>query len=190
MNLLVRIINVLIHVVDQPYLLSLYAALFTVAYHGSLRIGELSLSVEEAHVAKLDELLMARVRDLDYFLLRLTSFKHSNGRTPVLKLAARPSPVCPVYWLTHFLSFRGPSGNTLFQLPYGKTVTQDQVMHVLRQALQFLGLNPDEYGTHSFRIGRCTDLTMAGYTDAQLRQIGRWRSDAFCLYIRPDIIEC
>ena len=102
----------------------------------------------------------------------------------------RDCSTCPVHWLKQFLSYRGPYGKNLFQHRDGTSVTRDQVMTVLRKALTFLGVDSTKYGTHSFRIGRCTDLAMAGFSDAQLRQMGRWRSDAFRLYIRNDLIEC
>ena len=190
MSLLDRLITSLVHVVDHPYVLAMYAALFCLLYFGCMRVGEAVLSVEEAHVALSDDLWYCQIEGVNYFLLAMRSFKHSDGRTPILKIHPRMSMSCPVYWLNQYLSFRGSLGTNLFQLPDGRALTRDHVMRVLRRALTFLDIDPLAYGTHSFRIGRCTDLACAGYTDQQLRQVGRWKSDAFKLYIRPEIIDC
>ena len=190
LSLLHRLLSALANVVAHPYDLALFASLFTLAYYGCLRVGEVAISVEDTHTAKLDELVYVNEQGAPHFLLKMTSFKHSNGRTPVLKLTSRPCASCPVHWLKQYLAYRGPDGKNLYQFRDGKLVTRDHVMTVLRKALVFLGMDPSKYGTHSFRVGQCTDLAMGGYTDAQLRQIGRWRSDAFRLYVRQDLINC
>ena len=146
--------------------------------------------MEDAHVARLDDLEFVMERGISAYLLTLNSFKHSNGRKAKLRLFQKPIRTCPVHWLSVYLSFRRPSGSYLFQQKNGKPVTRDMVMRVMRNALAFVGESPVEYGTHSFRIGRCTDLARFGYTDAQLRSVGRWNSDAFKLYVKPDIIDC
>ena len=37
---------------------------------------------------------------------------------------------------------------------------------------------------HSFRIGAATWAAAKGFTDTQIRQLGRWKSNAFLNYIR------
>ncbi len=37
---------------------------------------------------------------------------------------------------------------------------------------------------HSFRIGAATFAAERGFSDAQIRSMGRWQSDAFRKYIR------
>ena len=46
------------------------------------------------------------------------------------------------------------------------------------------GLNPTQYKGHSFRIGAATLAAESGLSDAQIRLLGRWKSDSFRKYIR------
>ncbi|KAM3936834.1 uncharacterized protein RB166_001414 [Leptodactylus fuscus] len=45
---------------------------------------------------------------------------------------------------------------------YGLPVTAFQFRSVLNKTLSFVGANPSEYGTHSFRIGAATEASRAG----------------------------
>ena len=40
------------------------------------------------------------------------------------------------------------------------------------------------YNTHSFRVGKASDMAVAGVPEAVIRKAGRWSSDAFKRYIR------
>ena len=54
----------------------------------------------------------------------------------------------------------------------------------LSTALKFCGLDPTRYKGHSFRIGAATHAADKGMSDAQIRTMGRWKSNAFLKYIR------
>ena len=55
---------------------------------------------------------------------------------------------------------------------------------ILSTVLNHYGLDPTKYKGHSFRIGAATFAAESGFSDAQTRVIGRWKSDAFRKYIR------
>ena len=40
------------------------------------------------------------------------------------------------------------------------------------------------YSTHSFRIGAATTVKDVGISDAHIQMLGRWKSEAYKLYIR------
>ena len=44
------------------------------------------------------------------------------------------------------------------------------------------------YKAHGFRIGAASRAAASGLSDAQIRFLGRWSSDAFKVYIRPDAL--
>ena len=50
--------------------------------------------------------------------------------------------------------------------------------------IKFCGLNPARYKGHSFRIGAASHAADRGLSDAQIRVLGRWKSNAFHRYIR------
>ena len=44
--------------------------------------------------------------------------------------------------------------------------------------------DPTAYSSHSFRKGGAVSLQQQGVEDSIIRRTGRWRSDAFHLYVR------
>ena len=55
---------------------------------------------------------------------------------------------------------------------------------ILARAIRLCGLNPNRYKGHSFRIGAASDAAEKGMSEAQIRVLGRWKSNAFMRYIR------
>lgn len=53
----------------------------------------------------------------------------------------------------------------------------------------FCGLDTSRYKGHSFRIGAACYAADKGFSDAQIRALGRWKSDAFKVYIRSDTLH-
>ena len=52
------------------------------------------------------------------------------------------------------------------------------------------GLDPSRYKGHSFRIGAASYAADRGFSDAQIRMLGRWKSNAFLCYIRaPSLLS-
>ena len=70
----------------------------------------------------------------------------------------------------------------------GVTVTRKEATSVLRSMVKGLGADfkPASYALHSGRIGGATALAAAGLTDAAIMAAGRWKSDAFMVYVRPN----
>ncbi|KAJ1124094.1 hypothetical protein NDU88_002556 [Pleurodeles waltl] len=70
------------------------------------------------------------------------------------------------------------------KLEDGTRLLASQLLAVLRMALRRLGLDPSNYGTHSFRIGAATEARNQGKSDQLIKQLGRWRSGCFQKYVR------
>ena len=95
------------------------------------------------------------------------------------------SELCLVVQLLRYIAVRGKKRGYVFQHPIGTPIARSHVIAVLNAALVFSGLSPSVYKGHSFRIGSCTWHMQQGFSDTQLRSMGRWRSSAFLSYIRP-----
>ena len=54
----------------------------------------------------------------------------------------------------------------------------------LNAALTFCNLDTKLYKAHSFRIGAASWASAKGFSDSQIRLLGRWQSSAFLRYIR------
>ena len=117
--------------------------------------------------------------------ITLLSYKHSNGAF-TFKIKANYSKYCPVLALLKFCRSRGDSGGVFFVKKNGRPVGRNFLVSRLKSWLCKLGLNSELYNTHSFRIGRATDLAKVGVPEQVIKATGRWKSEAFARYIRFD----
>ena len=65
-----------------------------------------------------------------------------------------------------------------------RPVSPIQVRNVLNKALKEAGLRPDMCGTHSFCIGRATDLMKMNISLDIIKDVGRWQSNSVYSYIK------
>jgi len=73
-----------------------------------------------------------------------------------------------------------------------KKVTASQVCEALRRSARHfgrdnLGFSPEELGTHSIRSGAAMAMYLSRTPVYTIMLIGRWTSDAFLRYIRPQV---
>ena len=79
-----------------------------------------------------------------------------------------------------FLSFDEP----FFVLSDHSAVEQNMLRRILKESIARLGINPDNYNLHSFRIGRTIDLYNYGVSVESIKKLGHWRSNAIYEYLR------
>ena len=75
----------------------------------------------------------------------------------------------------------------LFQLLDGTICTVKDVKTRITKLTNDMGLDTDRYTVYSFRIGGATSLARRGVDHRKIQIAGRWRSDAYALYIRMSI---
>ena len=85
-----------------------------------------------------------------------------------------------------YIRLRGSKPGTFFLHRSGKQFTRTFILEQIKTDIKYAGEDASKFNTHSFRIGRTTDLARAGYNDRQIAEIGRWTSNAFVKYIRSD----
>ena len=94
--------------------------------------------------------------------------------------------ICAVCWLRVMLITRSlPPSLPLFSLENGTPVSRAMLAQFMQGAIRAAGLDPTGYSTHSLRAGAATDAAGLGFSEAQIQSLGRWRSQAYKLYIRP-----
>lgn len=184
---LLRVIPIFIH---DEYMVAMYRALFTSMFFMCTRVGEVAKSQGQTnhvlHMANL-ELIKAGTAS-EHFLVTFSSFKHNKQNKPhVIPVVATPGPICPVVHLNTYLFWRGWGPGPIFRSRGRPFITASQVGHTLNRALTLSGFDPSKFGTHSFRIGRCTELARQGASDMQIRFLGRFHSNAFVKYVRPQV---
>ena len=104
-------------------------------------------------------------------------FRHGN----FVYLGKTDCDVGPVAAILPYLSARGASPGPLFLLENQKPLTRTTFSSAVSGFLNELA---SHYNTHSFRIGAATSAKDAGISDVYVKELGRWKSDAFQHYIR------
>ena len=178
---------------NQPYLLSTYLALFSMAYHGLFRIGEIALG---PHVILAKNVHCGKNKNKMLFILQ-SSKTHGKGDKPQLvKITSKPiqgkkkekkNAYCPFKLLKNYISIRPPAiqeNEQFFVFSDNSEVRQLTVCSILSRVLKAADLNPHAYVFHDLCLGRATDLMALGLSVETIKKIGRWRSNAVFTYLR------
>ena len=179
---------------NQTYLESIFKTAFAVAYYGLFRIGEITMS---NHTVKAADVHEDRNHKKFLFLLRSSKTHSKADRPQKIKIESASTDravgkfanriFCPVELIREYLNLRGPyqdESEQFFVFSDGSPLKPCHFRDLLKKLLRNLDLDPDLYDTHSFRIGRATDLLKLGYSVESIQKMGRWSSDAVFDYLR------
>lgn len=175
--------EILLNEEGQSYLGSLLKAMFSTAYFGLLRIGEMTQSEHQLRVA---DIFSAKNKNKTTLLLRSSkthSLKDKPQKVTLPKVAKLPQ-YCPVTLLNTYLQIRSDhnTSEALFILQDGRPVTPNFFRSWLRKILDRIGVSSKLYDSHSFCSGRCCDLRKLGYSLNAIKEAGRWSSSATIVY--------
>lgn len=181
---------------SSAYQRSLFSAMFLVAFYGLFRIGELASKSTRfaSYVIQYSNLTFSFRNDPaaqpQGATITIHEFKHNASRRPFTILLARDvsSPFCPVKALFQYCQVRGNRPGPLFCHADQTSISVHQFNVALQQCLSYCGLDTSRYKSHSFRIGGACHAAEQGYSDAQIRALGRWKSDAFKVYLRSEAL--
>ena len=106
-----------------------------------------------------------------------------------LTIARASDEACPIRSLTNLFSRYPDSPYAPLFFTSAAPFTRKLVVDTLHKSLMNLGIQ-GKYSGHSFRRGAATSAHRAGLEDAMIQVLGRWRSDAYKLYIdiKHDVI--
>ena len=159
--------------------------MFLLSFHAFLRVGEITSSGRSNPNPNLLQRSQVCICPNTYVVsIAFLRYKHSKSLIP-FKLAISPSKSGPLLAkrLAAYLSIRGSLPGPLFMMNNGP-VSNYYFTSQLKRCIQIAGLDSSQFKSHSFRIGAATTSILSGATQEQLRQMGRWNSDAFRKYIR------
>ena len=177
----------------QPYLETMYTALFCLAYYGMLRVGELTLS---PHTIKAANIHVGHNKDKILLVLYSSKTHGKESRPQKIKITAtkegrsfnnRNMFFCPFEAVTKYMGlkhFYAEDDDPLFVFADNSPIKDFHVRQILRQLLDKLSLDSKLYDVHSFRIGRTCDLQKYGYSIDQIKAMGRWKSNAVYKYLK------
>jgi hypothetical protein len=89
---------------------------------------------------------------------------------------------------TPLCAIPSPSGKTTF---VNSTFTRALLRYTckIHGGKPAFGFSPDEIGNRSLRSGAAMALFLKNHSTAKIMILGRWSSDAFLVYIRPQVLE-
>lgn len=175
-------------VASTPYQVALFKGMCSLAFFAFLRVGEMTARTSTNFITPLQLEQLSQLVDSNNVIvsLKLTflNYKHSYNQSPFSLNIERQCVYCPVQIMLDYLKFRGNRHGALFVTSTGNSVTRELFSNFLTRALVHCGLDPSRYKGHSFRIGAASHAAEQGLSDAQIRILGRWKSNAFQKYIR------
>ena len=188
-NILHTLLNTIPFITLCPYTRAMIRALFLVTYYACLRAGEAVISNDVSHTLHLHQVQLVKVGATNSFHIHFRSYKHSNHATPLIVIPpSGDNLTCPVIALSTYLRHRGSSPGPIFLSLTHAPITRDYFTAILKQAVVLAGYQDKSFNTHSFRIGRATQMAMDNVPDHVIKATGRWKTNAFLKYIRIQAI--
>ena len=179
--------------INQPYLGLLYSTLFSTAYHGLFRVGEIT---EGSHTVKVIDVHIAKNKDKFLFILRSSKTHGAYSHPQSVKISSRPiAPLqkkerrenCPFELLRSYAEerpkYQQPS-EPFFIFRNMEPVQPQHMRSTLKLILQLIELDSDLYNCHSFRAGKALDLYRNQISVETIKKLGRWRSNIVFSYLK------
>ena len=175
---------------NQPYLATLYKALFSTTYFGLFRVGELTTG---SHPVLAIDIHIGVNKNKILFVLRTSKTHWKNSKPQLVKIqsiSSNPSKLkkfCPFELLRSYLVVRRKlklESELFFIFKDGSPVTPNNMRTVLKTILQLGRFDSRLYLTHGFRSGRALDLLKAGLSVETIKKLRRWKSNAVYNYLK------
>ena len=149
-------------------------------------MGELTIKTPERRhsVLQFQSLSFLKSRnEVQAAKLVISDYKHNTTGRAFSVIIHRDSTVqfCPVEFLLRWCRVRVSNSGPLFCRADGSAVKTEVFTRQLKGALAFCDLGCSSYKSHSFRFGAASLAAENGMSDAQIRGLGRWKSDAFSI---------
>lgn len=185
-NILDLFFNSLPHICSSSYETSLFRTAFVLTFFAALRISEVVSSNKKSESnLRLADILLSH-NSLRVFIRK--SKTDQSGRGIWLSLNSLDSHICPVRNISHYLAIRPFCLGSLFIHEDKSVLTRFQFNSLLKKCLHYNRLDAFKFTSHSFRIGAATEASRLGLESNLIKKLGRWESDRFQLYIRPQFV--
>lgn len=183
------------HTCSSRFLQRMFQAMYLVAFHAFLRVGEITgAPPPNGNCLTVNDIKFIN-KDKAGLEIHMSKYKHSAGKhIPSLFIPTNThnKSFCPVHCLWVYLELRGKENSKvqpLFSFMDNKPISRSFFNNQLQLSLKYTGLNVNSYKAHSFRIGAATNAWAHGFSEEQIQQMGRWNSKAFKKYIRIPLLN-
>jgi len=188
--LLAKLVRILTSVCNSSLEVLMFKAAFLLAFFGFLRVGEFTSAGRYSDDSKsLTVNDVSILPDLQCLQVTIRYSKTDQRGSAVTMQIGRAMNVelCPVKAMWEYLQARPPVPGLLFRHFDGSPLTASQFNKVLKKCVEALGLSSCGYSAHSLRIGAATSGTVCGLSEEKVKELGRWKSSAYKLYIRTSM---
>jgi len=113
--------------------------------------------------------------------------EEKKGKDVEVELYETGTDICPVRALRKFWKQRKTENEELpaFRMEDGMAFTGQMLNATLKSLLKdHLDYNEGKFSSHSFRIGITSTMGQKGWSEEQLKEIGRWSSRAYEFYLK------
>jgi len=170
-------------------------AVATVCFHGGFRMGELLCKSEKKFDPQYALLGMDADMNTKYreggctgvLRLRLKSPKEDKqNRSLIVDVFGNGGKLCPVRAMDQWCKLsKQEMDQPLFRLSDGRPLTARKFTFIIRERLRGYLDGVDRYiAAHSFRIGLASMLASLGYSEEDIKAMGRWSSRAWLEYVK------
>ena len=190
--------------IQQPCLATLYMALFSMAYFGLFRIGELmasfhSIKASDVHIGTNKRKLLfvlhtskTHVKNMPPQMIRITaSTMNRKGHGPDRRnhyiSGVHLALPCPFKLLQNYIKERGgfrSENKQFFVFRDGSPVHPRHMRKCLKMTLKISGFDPKFYSPHGLRVGRGCDLHKLGISVESIKKLDHWRPNAIYQYLK------
>ncbi|XP_052235592.1 uncharacterized protein LOC127847607 [Dreissena polymorpha] len=184
LGMLNRLVSVLPNVCFSKFETKLFTAVFYLAYFGLFRISELvvcsnntkdrALCKQDITFEGLNNAIIIRVR---------MSKTNQTGRPVFVRIPSNQETSICINAVKEYVAIAPARSEQFFCHANNTPMTRYQFSAVLSKACAQAGIS-SKVLSHSFRIGRATDLALQGYSDETIKRMGRWSSNCYSGYIR------
>ena len=162
----------------------MFWAAFLTCYFGFMRSGELcssdSLEFLPSSKLSINDICVDKLQDPQWVRMNLKCSKTDPfGEGASIFILRTRNDLCPVVALLAWLIRRGNSPGPLFRFASGKNLTCDLFVKHLWEAIQAAGIDRTGFSGHSFHSGAATTAANFGVSDAHIKLMGRWKSNAY-----------
>lgn len=123
----------------------------------------------------------------DHLVMRYTVSKSkTNCHGFQLHLGCSGNPICALCVMHSFITiFPSHPSHHLFTTSAGCPLTYQLYNELLKETAARAGLDPSTISSHSLRAGAATQAAQSGFLGHEIQRLGRWRSQAYSVYMRP-----
>ena len=167
----------------------------TTAFHGGFRIHEILCKSEkefDPDFTLMTEDVKLIGKSMDDFQGQALQIKlkcpkeNKTGQATIVELYETQGNLCPVKAFRKWTRIaKTIEGQPLFRKEDGTPVTGARLNKWLKERLGRMTSNGNgKFTSHSFRIGLASSMAAGGVGDKEIKEAGRWSSNAYELYMR------